>query len=327
MVLEGCECARKARGLASRKLCFTPIIVFYAFCSIIYKMLDLKALKTQPSVQFLLRLYQNLEEDFIGLLAAGVAFYFFLAAFPAIAAMISLYGLFSDPSFVTRQIETLAPFVPRDSLKILADQATAIAASSSAALGLGVIVGIALTIYSTAKGVNALIKGLNIAYNVRERRNILYRNYVAFILTFVLMGYILFSLSLIAFMPALFNIFYLPAVITAPLLSLRWPLLLFSGAVGLQILYNHAPCHAKENKKNMPWITYGSVCATLFWIGGSSLFSMFITNFGQYNEVYGSLGAVVVLLLWFWLSAICILLGAEINISLKPDNADQRKAA
>jgi membrane protein len=294
----------------------------YIFLQIPYSffMNLLKTMPSQPWVQFLLRLYQNLQEDFIGLLAAGVAFYFFLAAFPAIAAMISLYGLFSDPAFVTTQIESLAPFMPRESLKILADQAAAIAASSNAALGLGFIVGITLTLYTTAKGAGALIKGLNIAYNVKERRNILYQNYLAFFLTFVMLAYMLFALSMIAFMPALFNILHLPAYITLPLLSLRWPLLLLSGAVGLQILYNYAPCHPKEYKKKMPRITAGALSATLFWIGGSSLFSMFVSNFGKYNETYGSLGAVVVLMLWFWLSALCILLGAEINVSRADKN-------
>lgn len=278
----------------------------------------LKTLQTRPSIQFILRLHQNLEEDFIGLLAAGVAFYFFLAAFPAIAAMISLYGLFADPAFVTDQIEYLAPFLPKESLQILAGQAASIASSSQAALGLGFMAGIMLTIYTTAKGVGALIKGLNIAYNLRERRNILYRNYLAFTLTFIMLGYMLFALTLIALMPALFNLLHLPDILTSSFLSLRWPLLLFSGAIGLQILYNHAPCHPKDAKKKKPWITWGAFTATLFWIGGSSLFSLFVTNFGQYNETYGSLGAVVVLLLWFWLSGLSILLGAEVNVSLPP---------
>lgn len=278
----------------------------------------LKKIMEYPPVQYLLRLYQNIDEDFIGLLAAGIAFYFFLAAFPAIAALISLYGLFSDPAFVTQQIESLTGFLPPDSLKILADQARSISATSGAALGVGFVVGILLTIYSTTKGVSALIKGLNIAYNVRESRNVVMLNFTAFTLTFVLLAYMLFALSLIALMPAFFNFIHLPDSIETPLLMLRWPLLMLSGMFGVQIVYNFAPCHARHK---MPWISWGAGVATLFWIGGSSLFSLFVSNFGKYNETYGSLGAVAVLLLWFWLSGMAVLLGAEVNASFTPREA------
>jgi membrane protein len=269
-------------------------------------------LMNHPAMQYLLRLYQNIEEDYIGLLAAGVAFYFFMAAFPALGALISLYGIFSDPVFISDQLANLSRFIPRESLKILEDQAVSISSSEQAALGLGFIVGIVLAIYATTKGIRALIKGLNIAYNVRERRNMVRLNYIAFMLTFVMMLYLLFSLSLVAFMPALFNLINLPGYIATPLLLLRWPLLMLSGVVGLQIIYFYAP--ARVNPK-WQWFSWGSLVAMLFWIGGSSLFSLFVSNFGNYNETYGSLGAVAVLLLWFWLNALTILIGAEVNSS------------
>lgn len=273
-----------------------------------------KNLLKYPAVQYLFRLYQHIDEDYIGLLAAGVAFYFFMAAFPAIAALISLYGLFSDPAFVTDQIENLSNFVPQESLKILSDQARSIAASSQAALGLGFIVGIVLTIYATTKGVKALMQGLNIAYNVRERRNVLVLNSTAFTLTFVMMVYMLFALSLVALMPALFQFIHLPDSFSSTLLLLRWPLLSLSAVGALQIIYYYAPCHVKPEWR---WISWGSIVATLFWLGGSSLFSLFVSNFGNYNETYGSLGAVAVLLLWFWLNALTVLFGAEVNASFK----------
>jgi len=276
-----------------------------------------------PAAQYLLRLYQNIEEDYIGLLAAGVAFYFFMAAFPALAALISLYGLFSDPKFISEQLQNLENFLPAESLKILADQASSISSSNEAALGLGFIVGLILAVYATTKGVRALMKGLNIAFNVRERRNIVLQTYTAFALTFGMMIYLLFSLSLIALMPAIFNILHLPDYITTPLLALRWPLLMFSAMIGLQIIYHYAPSHPKNKK--IAWWSWGSIVAMLFWVGGSSLFSLFVSNFGNYNETYGSLGAVAVLLLWFWLNALTILFGAEINASFKTAEDAGRK--
>ena len=272
-----------------------------------------KKLLDHKATQYLLRLYQNIEEDYIGLLAAGVAFYFFMAAFPALAALISLYGLFSDPVFISDQLQNLENFLPGESLKILDDQARSISSSNNAALGLGFAVGLMLAVYATTKGVRALMKGLNIAYNVRERRNMVVQNYTAFMLTFGLMVYMLFSLSLIALMPALFNILHLPDYMTTLLMFLRWPFLMFSAIIGLQIIYQYGPCTPKNKK--IAWYSWGSIVAMLFWVGGSSLFSLFVSNFGNYNETYGSLGAVAVLLLWFWLNALTILLGAEVNAS------------
>ncbi len=280
-----------------------------------------KQLMEKPWVQYFLRLFQNISDDYIGLLAAGVAFYFFMAAFPAIAALISLYGLFSDPAFIPEQLSHLDQFLPPESLKILADQAASIASSDGAALGLGFIVGVVLAIYSTTKGVSALIQGLNVAYNLKERRNILVLNYTAFMLTFVMMVYMLFALTLIALMPAFFNIIHMPEPITVWLLTLRWPLLLLSAVVGLQMLYHFAPDHTGHRWR---WVSWGAVVATLFWIGGSSLFSLFVSNFGNYNETYGSLGAVAVLLLWFWLSALTILLGAEVNAAFHVPEKNDR---
>lgn len=270
----------------------------------------INSLLHHPAMQYLARLLRNTSEDYIGLLAAGIAFYFFMAAFPALAALISLYGLFSDPAFIPDQLAYLETLLPPESLKILADQATAIASSNNATLGLGFIAGVVLAIFSTTKGVAALIKGLNIAYAVRERRNILMLNYTAFTLTFGMMIYMLFALTLIALMPAFFNIIHVPDYITTWLLTTRWPLLLLSGMVGLQIIYHFAPNHME---RRWQWVSPGSVIATLLWLGGSSLFSVFVSNFGNYNETYGSLGAVAVLLLWFWLSGLTILFGAEVN--------------
>lgn len=258
-------------------------------------------------------LYCRVQGNYIGLVAAGVAFYFFMGAFPALAALISLYGLFSDPRFITEQMEGLSNFLPPDSFNILVGQARAIAGSSGAALSLGLVSGIVLTIYSATKGVNALIKGFNIAYDKKETRNIVTLQGTAFFLTFVLMIYFLMSLVLVAFIPAFFQFIRLPDAVMTAALSLRWPILFCLAVVGLEILYYFGP---NLKRPKWQWMSWGSFIATLLWLACSSLFSLFVSNFGNYNETYGSLGAVAVLLLWFWLSAIMILFGAEINAAL-----------
>jgi membrane protein len=279
--------------------------------------MTLNEISKNPIIQYFIRLYNNMQDDSIGLIAAGVAFYFFLAAFPAIAALISLYGIFADPNFVRDQLDLLDGLLPAPSLNILAAQAESIASSSGAALGIGIFFGLFLTIYSTTKGIKALIQGLNIAFNEKERRNILILNGVAFTLTFMMMVYFLFSLSLVALMPAIFTFLHLPDSITSTLLLLRWPLLLFSANVGLQLLYYYAPSHTK---KKWEWISCGSVSATILWLVGCNLFSLFVLNFGNFNETYGSLGAVAILLLWFWLSSLIVLVGAEINTAFGRSN-------
>ncbi len=258
-------------------------------------------------------LYRRAQENYIGLVAAGVAFYFFMGAFPALAALISLYGLFSDPKFITEQLEGFSNFLPPDSFNILVGQARAIAGSSGAALSLGLVFGIILTIYSATKGVNALIKGFNIAYEKKETRNIIALNATAFFLTFVLMVYFLMSLMLVAFMPAFFQFIQLPDLVMTSALSLRWPILFCLAVMGLEILYYFGP---NFKRPKWQWMSWGSFIATILWLACSSFFSLFVSNFGNYNETYGSLGAVAVLLLWFWLSAMMILFGAEINAAI-----------
>lgn len=277
----------------------------------------IKTIITSAPVRHVWGLYRRVQENYIGLVAAGVAFYFFMGAFPALAALISLYGLFSDPKFITEQLEGFSHFLPPDSFDILVGQARAIAGSSGAALSLGLVFGIILTIYSATKGVKALIKGFNIAYERKEARNIVTLNATAFFLTFVLMVYFLMSLVLVALMPAFFQLIHLPDIVMASALSLRWPVLFCLAVMGLEILYYFGP---SLKRPKWQWMSWGSFIATILWLACSSFFSLFVSNFGNYNETYGSLGAVAVLLLWFWLSAMMILFGAEINAAIHRRN-------
>lgn len=261
------------------------------------------------------RLRRSMAEDYISLIAAGVAFYFLMAAFPALAALISLYGIFSDPYFVTKQLDLLQGFLPPTAFSILADQALTIASSNAGTLSFSFAVSVLFSIYSATKGMQALIKGLNIAYDRQEKRNILVLNLSSFGLTFVMMIYLLIALTLVAAVPVFLNM--LPAAEEGWVASFfhwfRWIFLFGEALVGLQILYRYGP-------SGMPsrgwWMSWGGCAATLMWIGTCSLFSLFISNFGRYNETYGSLGAVILLLLWLWMSALTVLIGAELNAAI-----------
>ncbi len=252
---------------------------------------------------------REVQKDYIGLIAAGVAFYFLLAAFPALAAIVSLYGLFMDPHHLAEQFSMLKTFLPPQALDIIINQATALTTTADHTLGISLFVSVAVTLYSATRGVNSLISGFNIAYDAQEKRGMVKLALVSYGLTALLLVYFLLSLLLVAGLPVAVRIFPLPASIAGLISTMRWPMLFGMALVGLEILYTFGPCRRRRHIR----ISAGAVAATLLWIGGSSLFSLFISNFTDYNETYGSLGAVVILMLWFWVSALTILIGAEIN--------------
>lgn len=260
-----------------------------------------------------LRLKTNLTKDYLTLVAAGIGFYFLLATFPAIGAIVSVYGLFSDPVEIAKHMNLLSDVVPADILSVFSDHANKIASEPGKTLSLSLGVSLLLTMYSTSKGMKALIRGINMAYAQDQRRNFLSLNFVSFLLTVLMVCYFIISLTLVAGMPALFQLVHLPESVTGLLLSLRWPIMLMLAILGLEILYYFGP---SRKNRHFRLISPGSIAASCFWLVGSFLFSTYVSNFYNFNEVYGSLGIGVALLFWFWLSAMTILAGAEINATL-----------
>lgn len=252
------------------------------------------------------KLYENISNDYLGLIAAGVAFYFLLAAFPAMAALVSLYGIFSDPHFIADQINLLERFLPPQSLDIFVKQATSLVEADQKALSFGLVISVAVAIYSATKGVAALMQGLNIAFDEKEKRSFLKLTMTEYTLTFIVLSYILIALTLIAALPVILNLLFIPKTY----LFLRWPLLFLTGIIGVQMLYSYGP---SLTRYKWQWMSIGAFAASVLWVGISMAFSYFVQNFGSYNETYGSISAIIVLLLWLWFSALAILVGAEIN--------------
>jgi membrane protein len=274
---------------------------------------ELAALTLPPWVLTGINFRNSVKQDYLGLIAAGVAFYFLLAAFPMLAAIVSVYGLFLDPHDITAQLNAFARFLPRDALSLLIDQASALMESTNKTLSLSLIISVLFTLYSATRGVSALIKGFNIAYDATERRGMFHLSLLGYALTFLLMLYFMISLVLVAGLPAAVQYLRIPDGYADWVIRVRWPLLFVCALAGLEFLYTVGPCR----KRKKLGVSAGSVAATVLWIGGSSVFSLFVSNFGAYNQAYGSLGAVVVLMLWFWVSAMTILIGAEINGALE----------
>jgi membrane protein len=256
----------------------------------------------------------ELSHDHVSMVAASIAFYGLLAMFPAIAAMISVWGLLFDPQQIAQQIESVSGALPQGAADIVNDQARAVAGGAGTGVSLAAVVGIPLALYSASKGMQAMIEGLNIVYDEDEKRGFIKLTLMTLILTIGLIAMMILVLGLIAVLPALLGNLGLDEVFQALLTYARWPLLLVVALIGLAILYRFAP---SREAPQWQWVSPGAVIATALWLIGSIVFSIYVRNFGSYNETYGSLGAVVILLMWFWLSAFIVLLGAEVNCEIE----------
>ena len=266
----------------------------------------------------LFRVKDELGKDNISIVASGVAFYFLLAIVPALGATISIYGLVSDPATVEQQLTAISSFLPQEAHAILEDQLTRITSQSGGALGIGAIIGLLLTIWSATKGVKTLMTALNIAYDETESRSFIKLNLIALALTVGAIAFVIIALVTVAALPALFGNLGLEETIRTLVNYLRWPALMLVLIVALGVLYRYGPSRSTPRWR---WVSWGAVTAAVLWIVGSGLFSYYVSNFGSYNETYGSLGAVVILLMWFFLTAYIILLGAELNSELEHQTA------
>ncbi|GHA80847.1 YihY/virulence factor BrkB family protein [Pontibacter akesuensis] len=268
--------------------------------------------------QVMLRVKEQLATDNISIVAAGVAFYFFLALFPTLAAIISIYGLVTSPAEVEQQMEQLTSVLPPEAHDMLTERLRNIAQQSSSSLGWGALLGIVLSLWSANSGTKSLFEGINIAYDEENDRSFLKLN--AITLLFTLGGIILGSLcvALVVAFPAIIEHLGLPDWLETVLQLGRWVLLIVFIMGALALIYKVAP---KRNNPKFRWVSWGSAMATGLWLLGSLLFSYYVNNFGNYSETYGSVAAVIILMLWFNLTSFIILLGAEINSELEHQTA------
>jgi membrane protein len=264
------------------------------------------------------RTYTEMQSDRLLSIAGGVAFFVLLAIFPAITALVSAYGLFFNASTIANNLSLLQDIVPANVLSIVHEQAQRIAANSGRALSVGIIVGILVSLWSAMSGVKAMIDALNVIYEQQEGRNFFKLSLVA--LVFTLGGFATFLL-------AITGVVVLPLVLApiglgsaAEMLTRigRWPVLLLVLLIGLAVLYRYGP---DRRAARWQWVSVGSVFAAVTWIIVSYLFSWYLASFANYNATYGSLGAVVGLMMWLWFSTIVVLLGAELNAEIEHQTA------
>jgi membrane protein len=264
------------------------------------------------------RVKTAISEDNLTLVAAGAAFFGLLAIFPALAALVAIYGLFTDPSTVGQQMDAIGGFMPGEAREVIGAQLEGVASAGGTALSFGAGLAFLFALWSASKGVKSLMTALNIVYDEREERGFIKLNAVALGLTLAVLVFVLVALIAIAILPAIVGMLGLPPLIENLARWLRWPLL---GAIAvgiLAVLYRYAPSRARPEWR---WVLWGAVAATVLWLIGSALFSLYVSNFGNYNETFGSVAAVVVLMMWFYLSAFFVLLGGELNAEIEHQTA------
>lgn len=262
----------------------------------------------------LLRVYFKLDNANISILSAGVAFWAMLAIFPAFTAIVSIYALLADPADVHRQFEALSGILPLQARDILSQQLASLAARSQERLGIGLLLGLGIAIWSAHRGIDAIIRAITVMYDERETRGYFLMKGITLALTLGAILLIVLALTLAVALPAVSEVLHVPPLVTGVVQALGWPSLAVIIMVALAILYRLAP---PRRSAKWRWVSWGSVLATLLWLSGSGLFSFYVASFASYNEMYGSVGAIVILLLWFFLTTYAVLLGAALNAEME----------
>jgi membrane protein len=265
-------------------------------------------------LEILRLLYSAIGQHRVVSSAAGVTFFVLLAIFPAIAALVSVYGLFADPSTIRLHLDELSTLLPGGAIEIVGDQLTRVASGGTSTLGVTFLFTLALSLWSANAGMKALFDSLNIVYDVEERRGLIKLNAVSLVFTAGALLVLLLALGAIVVLPAVMSYLGLESVGGTIIMLARWPALYMLVVLALAIIYRFGP---DREHAQWHWITWGSALAALAWIAASLLFSWYAANFGSYNTTYGSLGAAVGFMTWIWISNMVILGGAEIDAVLE----------
>jgi membrane protein len=264
------------------------------------------------------RTYQQLNEDRLLAVAAGVVFYGLLALFPGITALVSLYGLFAKPSTINEHLSVMAGLLPSGAFDIFQEQVSRLVAKGDAKLSFGFVFGLAVAFWSANAGMKAMMDALNVVYDEKEKRGFIKLNLVSLCFTLAAIASVLLAIGAVVVLPLVFSYVGLGSVGALVLSIARWPVLLMLIIVGLALLYRFGP---SRREPRWQWLSVGSVFAAFAWLAGSALLSWYLANFANYDATYGSLGAAMGLMMWMWVSSIVILFGAELNSEIEHQTA------
>lgn len=264
------------------------------------------------------RVWSEITEDRVTLIAAGAAFYLLLALFPAMAAFVSLYGFVADPSNIAEQVAFLGGVLPSGGMELIQNQLESLVTQDSSALSFSFVFAFLISFWSANNGVKTLFEALNVAYEENEKRSFVWLNLVAFTFTLGAMVMGILMIAVVGVIPAILSIVNLSQFSEQLIAVGRWALMLVLIVFGVSLLYRYGP--SRETAK-WRWISWGSGLATVVWIVASIGFSYYLQNFANYNATYGSLGAVIGFMLWAWISVVILIVGAEINAEMEHQTA------
>jgi membrane protein len=246
--------------------------------------------------------------------AASVTFFALLSLFPAITAIVSIYGLFNDPSTIQGHLDVAAGFVPSGGMEIIEDQVKRLTQTPAGGLSVAAIGGVLAALWSANQGSKAMLSALNDVYGEQETRSFVRKTATS--LAFTLGGILglLIGVGGIAALPSLFEMVGLNGVVDAVAKVARWPIILLGLIVALSLLYRFGP---SRHIAKWRWVTWGGAIAAILWVAFSAGFSWYVEHFGNYNKTYGSLGAIIGFMTWIWLSSTVVLLGAQVNAEME----------
>ena len=252
----------------------------------------------------------------LGALAGGVTFFLLLATFPALAAIVAVYGLFLDIHHMGAQLSRLAQVFPPDAVDLIAGQMTRLASQKHGTLSAALVISTLVSVWSANAGMKALFDGVNIAYEEVEKRPYLRRTLVAYVATFGALLFITGAMVLAVAAPAFLHTlgFHGGRLWSAPL---RWLLIYLAAAFAFTLLYRHGPSRRLARWR---WVGFGGAVAALLWMTGSMGFSAYLSTFTHVGA-YGSLGAMIGFMLWVWFSVTAVLMGAELNAEIEHQTA------
>ena len=260
------------------------------------------------------RVLKELKKDHVSLLAAGVAFKALLALFPAMIAAITVWGLLASPQQITSQLSGFLSALPENASQVLEQQMTQVAGGSSGALSFALVVSVLLAFWSASAGVSGLMEGCNAAYEEVEGRSFIVKRGVALLFTIGAILFVLVAIGLVAVLPGVLGTLGLGSTAELLIRIGKWPLLAIAVMGALAVVYKYGP---DRDRPQMRWASPGAILATVLWLVGSAVFTIYVENFGSFGATYGALSGIIVLMLWLYLSSFAVLLGAETNAEIE----------
>jgi membrane protein len=262
--------------------------------------------------EWLVGIARQVDRENLPVIAGGLAFFALLSASPMLIAIVSLYALFADPSLVEDQVNRVATILPHDVRLIVAEQLREIVGLSGNGLGLGGVLSIGVALWIASKGTFYLMRSLNTAFGVMETRSIARVKALSLLITAMLVVGSVVAFALVAVLPWVAGTVLGDAGHARTAVEIgRWPALALAMTLALSLLYRYGPNRGPDARWR--WCTLGSAAATLGWLAGSFGFSVYVSSFPKFNETYGSLGAIVVLMTWLYCGAFLVLLGALVD--------------